>query len=402
MTGLVTFEAVWKKFRKGERHDSLRDLIPSITKRWIRRSLSGELGTQEFWAVKDVSFVVKPGQALGIVGANGAGKSTILKLLNRILRPTKGICRVQGRVGALIEIAAGFHPDLTGRENVYLQGAIMGMKRHEIARKFDQIVEFSGVSDFIDTQVKRYSSGMNARLGFAIAAHLDPEVLLIDEVLSVGDFSFQRKAFRRMREIVSREIPIVVVSHQLEQIASLCSHALLLSHGVVVQQGSPGDVIMKYMQMNASSEAAAAASCCPVEIAAISVPREGFIRSGERAQIRIAGRVDGPVETESVGIAIRIFASQTGQLVFSTSTSRCGLRLPTTGDFELEYDLQMNVQPGVYLTECSVWDCKSEKDLSSRQSAYLHVSEGLIFSGVVQMNPRITFVDSHVSSVHER
>src|SRR6185312_4063250 len=193
----VRFEGVWKKFQRGEVHDSLRDLIPAVARRFVRGKTPPALSNREFWAVRDVSFNVGMGQALGIMGPNGAGKSTILKLLTKILRPDRGIREVHGRIGMLIEISAGFHPDLTGRENVFLQGAIMGMKRVDIRRKFDEIVAFSEIEDFIDTPVKRYSSGMNARLGFAIAAHVDPDVLIIDEVLAVGDFRFQDKAFGR-------------------------------------------------------------------------------------------------------------------------------------------------------------------------------------------------------------
>ncbi len=165
-TPQVHFNHVSKRFRRGERHDSLRDLIPALVKRCVRGAPADVEHEQDFWALSDVSFEVHAGEALGIIGRNGAGKSTVLKLLSRILRPTRGECAVTGRLGALIEVAAGFHPDLTGRENIYLQGAIMGMRRAEIARHFDEIVEFAGVERFVDTQVKRYSSGMNARLGF--------------------------------------------------------------------------------------------------------------------------------------------------------------------------------------------------------------------------------------------
>src|SRR5215831_12412411 len=190
---IVTFDHVWKKFERGERHSSLRDLIPAMMRGLFRRRPAvDQLHGQQFWAVRDVSFDVERGQAVGIIGPNGAGKSTTLKLLTKIMRPTRGACAINGRVGALIEVAAGFHPDLTGRENVFLQGAIMGMTRADIARKLDDIVEFSGLSDFIDTPVKRYSSGMNARLGFSIAANLEPDALIIDDVLAVGDMAFQQ------------------------------------------------------------------------------------------------------------------------------------------------------------------------------------------------------------------
>ncbi|PYR53741.1 MAG: hypothetical protein DMF95_02820, partial [Acidobacteria bacterium] len=214
----VMFDGVWKKFRRGERHDSLRDLIPAIARGVLGRRRSNDLHDEEFWAVRDVSFEVQPGEALGIIGPNGAGKSTTLKLLTKILKPTQGRCEVRGRAGALIEVAAGFHPDLTGRENVYLQGAIMGMRRAGIAKHFDEIVDFAGVHEFIDTPVKRYSSGMNARLGFAIAVNLDPEVLIIDEVLSVGDMGFQRRCVQRMREFKRNGVSIVFVSHNLQAV----------------------------------------------------------------------------------------------------------------------------------------------------------------------------------------
>ena len=244
----VVFDHVWKKFGRGERHDSIRDLVPSLVRRLARGAAREALRTEEFWVTRDVSFTVQPGEALGIIGPNGAGKSTILKLLTKILRPTRGECRVTGRVGALIEVAAGFHPDLTGRENVYLQGAIMGMKRVEIAAKFDAIVDFSGVSEFIDTPVKRYSSGMNARLGFAIAAHLDPEVLLIDEVLSVGDAAFQDRCVAHMRRLISGGVPVVFISHNLPAIVELCTRAIVVERGQVRFDGTPAEAVQFHRQ----------------------------------------------------------------------------------------------------------------------------------------------------------
>jgi lipopolysaccharide transport system ATP-binding protein len=228
----VVFDRVWKKFRRGERHDSLRDAVATFIKAPFKaRRAADALEEQEFWALRDVSFEVQPGEALGIIGPNGAGKSTALKLLTRILKPTLGSCSLRGRVGALIEISAGFHPDLTGRENLYLQGAILGMTRPEVARKMDDIIDFAGIRPFIDTPIKRYSSGMNARLGFAIAAHVEPDVLLIDEVLAVGDFVFQQKCFARLAEFRQSGAAIVFVSHNMQAIVSLCDRALLLRPG---------------------------------------------------------------------------------------------------------------------------------------------------------------------------
>jgi lipopolysaccharide transport system ATP-binding protein len=243
----VVFDRVWKKFKRGERHDSLRDAVSAlVTRPFKRRGPVDALDAEEFWALRDVSFEVQPGEAIGVIGPNGAGKSTVLKLLSKILRPTRGVARTHGRVGALIEISAGFHPDLTGRENVFLQGAILGMSRAEVSRKFDTIVDFSGIRDFIDTPVKRYSSGMNARLGFAVAAHVDPEVLLIDEVLAVGDFLFQQKCYERLREFRRSGAAIVFVSHNMQAIVSLCDKAILLRPGRGPMIGSVGEVAALY------------------------------------------------------------------------------------------------------------------------------------------------------------
>ncbi len=244
----VIVEHVWKKFRRGERHDTLRDLVPALMRRAFRPR-PASLRPEEFWALRDLSFTVGPGEALGIIGPNGAGKSTLLKMLSRILRPTTGRMVLKGRVGSLIEVAAAFHPDLTGRENVFLQGAIMGMRRTEIARKFDDIVAFSGIEEFIDTPVKRYSSGMNARLGFSIAAHLDPDVLLVDEVLSVGDAGFQQQCVERMRQLIARGTPIVFVSHNLPAVLQLCTRVMVVDHGTVLFDGEPAAGVAEYRRV---------------------------------------------------------------------------------------------------------------------------------------------------------
>jgi len=245
----VIFDGVWKKFRMGERHDSLRDLIPSL----LKRRDTAALADQEFWAVQDVSFEVQPGEALGIIGPNGAGKSTALKLLTRILKPTRGTCLVRGRVGALIEVAAGFHPDLTGRENIFLQGAIMGMTRPEITRKLDEIIDFSGIAPFINTQVKRYSSGMQARLGFSVAAHLNPDVLFVDEVLSVGDMNFQAKCLERMHTQLKAGVTLIFVSHNLQAVTSLCNRALVMGKGAKLFDGPSEEALDVYIKASQTS-----------------------------------------------------------------------------------------------------------------------------------------------------
>jgi len=215
-------------------------------KRWYRRALSQT--ASEIWAVNDVSFEVQQGEVLGIVGHNGAGKTTILKLLSSITAPTTGEITIRGRLAALIEVSSGFHPELTGRENVFLHGAMLGMRRYEITRKMDSIVEFSGVEKYIDVPVKRYSSGMYVRLGFSVAAHLDPDIVLLDEVLAVGDVAFQAKCLDRIAELRNCGRTIVFVSHDLASVYRVCDRAILLDRGRVLLDGEPRSVIDQYQK----------------------------------------------------------------------------------------------------------------------------------------------------------
>ena len=388
-TPLVRLDGVWKKFRRGEVHDSLRDLIPSLIRRGVRVG-NAELRREEFWALRDISFSVEPGETMGVIGPNGAGKSTLLKVLTRILRPDRGSYIVRGRIGALIEVAAGFHPDLTGRENVFLQGAIMGMDTAYTRRRLDEIVAFSEIEEFIDTPVKRYSSGMNARLGFSVAAHLDPDVLIIDEVLAVGDHAFQRKAFGRIRDMAKSGLPVVVVSHQLDRIAELCTRAVLLSHGEAIRIGNPSDVITAYMRAGASSSPDASDS--PVIITSAEALEGVEIRSGEAVRVRINGclRAKPPQHVEPVGIIVR--SAQTGELVYATGTEVHGITL-APGDFTIDAELQMNVQPGIYLMDIGVWDRAAEKQLYVGPSMTVRVLESTVFIGPTNLNSTVAVVN---------
>jgi ABC-type polysaccharide/polyol phosphate transport system ATPase subunit len=390
----VLFDHVSKKFRRGESHDSLRDLIPSLVRRALHKP--SRTARQEFWALQDVSFHVRPGEALGIVGSNGAGKSTTLKLLTRILKPTSGHAEVRGRVGALIELAAGFHPDLTGRENVYLQGAIMGMKRSAIARKFDEIIEFSGLADFMDTPVKRYSSGMNARLGFADAAHLEPEVLIIDEVLAVGDFAFQERAFARINQVVKSGIPVVVVSHQLERVSTLCTSAILLERGRVVRQGSPREVIAAYV--SGTEQTVTIDESSPIQLTSVELPSHHPVTSGNWATVTVRGVLREDVGAD-MAMGIRVRALHNGQLVFSTGTHRCHIPMPDPGEFALQTRLQMNVPPGIYAFESVVWDRASDREVAKGPSVTLEVKPGVSFGGTVQMNPEMSLTTPELSRI---
>jgi lipopolysaccharide transport system ATP-binding protein len=214
--------------------------------RYLISSLREPSPDEVFWALKDVSFEVHQGEVIGIIGRNGAGKSTLLKILAKITEPTQGRALVNGRIGSLLEVGTGFHPELTGRENIYLNGSILGMKKAEIARKFDEIVAFAEVDKFIETPVKRYSSGMYVRLAFSVAAHLEPEILLIDEVLAVGDLSFQQKCLNRIKDLTSNGMTILLVSHNMAAIQSSCGRAVFLDRGVVVAQGNTLEVIQAY------------------------------------------------------------------------------------------------------------------------------------------------------------
>ena len=251
-------EDLSKQYRIGgnrEAYKTLRDTFTDVVVSSFRRAgkllrgrsrRAAELG-ETFWALKDVSFEIKRGEVVGIIGYNGAGKSTLLKILSRITEPTEGYADIYGRVGSLLEVGTGFHPELTGRENLYLNGAILGMKRAEIARKFDEIVAFAEIERFIDTPVKHYSSGMYMRLAFAVAAHLEPEILLVDEVLAVGDARFQKKCFNKMQDVGQQGRTVLFVSHNMPAITRLCQRAILLDGGRVLQDGPSHQVVSAYL-----------------------------------------------------------------------------------------------------------------------------------------------------------
>ena len=257
----IKVENLSKRYRIGAQQESyktLRDMLSNAASaplRWARAGRRGAAQSErDFWALNDVSFEVKRGEVVGIIGRNGAGKSTLLKILSRITEPTSGTVDIYGRVGSLLEVGTGFHPELTGRENIYLNGAILGMKREEIARQFDAIVEFAEVEKFVDTAVKHYSSGMYLRLAFAVAAHLEPEILLVDEVLAVGDAQFQKKCLGKMGEVAKQGRTVFFVSHNMGAIQQLCSRVLLVRAGVLYKDGLPEETITNYLSDASTSE----------------------------------------------------------------------------------------------------------------------------------------------------
>jgi len=258
---IIEFEGLGKKYQLGahkEPYLSLRDSFSRTTKKFAQKLTRFSPFTthhpslttpEDFWALKDVSFSVQEGEAIGIIGRNGAGKSTLLKVLSRITPPTEGRITLCGRVASLLEVGTGFHPELTGRENIFLNGAILGMTRAEIRKKFDEIVAFAEVGKFLDTPVKRYSSGMYVRLAFAVAAHLEPEILVVDEVLAVGDAEFQRKCLGKMSEVAKGGRTVLFVSHNMAAVETLCTRAILLQNGFVIESGAVREVIQRYFNV---------------------------------------------------------------------------------------------------------------------------------------------------------
>ncbi|MEI9962755.1 MAG: ABC transporter ATP-binding protein [Limisphaerales bacterium] len=273
---IITVENLGKKYvlgKGGARSEGLRHAIHDLATaplRWFKKSpihldrgegevlKSPQPPSEDFWALKDVSFEVKQGEVVGIIGRNGAGKSTLLKILSRITEPTEGRVTIKGRVASLLEVGTGFHPELTGRENVFLNGAILGMSRAEIRKKFDEIVAFAEVEKFLDTPVKRYSSGMYVRLAFAVAAHLEPEILIVDEVLAVGDAQFQKKCLGKMQSVSNKEgRTVLFVSHNMQAVTSLCTAAILLQNGKLVLHGDTSRVVIRYLSSKTSNSAEA-------------------------------------------------------------------------------------------------------------------------------------------------
>jgi lipopolysaccharide transport system ATP-binding protein len=388
----LEFDGVWKKFKKGEIYDSLRDLIPAFTKGVFSSNHKGELGEREFWALQDLSFQARWGEALGIVGSNGAGKSTTLKLLSRIFRPSRGRVTTHGRLSALIEVGAGFHPDLTGRENVYLNGCILGMKRQEIARKFDEIVEFAGIGDFVDTPVKRYSSGMYARLGFAVAAYVDPEILLVDEVLSVGDMQFQKKCLDRMRRVVAEGTTVIFVSHNLQAVQMLCSRALLLKAGRAAAVGPTAEVISEYL-------------CTPGETPELKFPTwiggisfcggDGGIKAsfspGEKADLRFIVRPSEPLENCQLGFIVHRATDGLAVCDYNLPLSQAAPFVPdTSGLISLCLGLNMNLLRGAYVASLHIYHSPTARFIvHADRAASFFVEESASWQGVTHLAPTL-------------
>jgi lipopolysaccharide transport system ATP-binding protein len=347
----IRVEGVWKQYVLGERKrrpDSLRAILGHG---------SGQPAAERrpFWALRDVSFQVTDGEVVGIVGRNGSGKSTLLRLLSGITEPTRGWAEIRGRVGTLLEVGTGFHPELTGRDNVYLQGSILGLSYDEIRARYDQIVEFSGLEGFLDTPVKRYSSGMYVRLGFAVAAHLEADVLLVDEALAVGDAAFKRRCVERMRQLAAGGGTVIFVSHDLGAVESLCDRVLLIDGGGLVAEGEPGAMVSRYLGTRAGTGVADLANRPPagaeplplrrVELLGADGGRLVALNPGDRVRLRVALRLAQPVSGARLLVGVR---SELGQSLGLAATLDAGFDLPE-GDSVLEgrFD-RLSLTPGSY------------------------------------------------------
>lgn len=318
---------------------------------------------KEFWALKNVSLDIKPGEAVGIIGRNGAGKSTLLKLVSQITQPTEGRIRLEGRMSSLLEVGTGFHPELTGRENIFLNGSILGMTRKEIKNKFDEIVDFSGVEKFLDTPVKRYSSGMYVRLAFAVAAHLEPDILVIDEVLSVGDAEFQKKCLGKMNRITSGGNTVLFVSHNLTAVSKLCSRAALIDSGQLIYQGEPTEVISKYLEgvdtTNASSQTSennrkirrgsGQVRFHSVQLSDTSGKPKSSFTASEDVLIKLAVHVD-QAQKEKLDFSIGFRSGKTQEVILHTKQHKFTSETPNS-DGLIQAQIKINgnqLNPGVY------------------------------------------------------
>ncbi len=372
----------------------------------------------EFWALRDVSFAVAEGETLGIIGHNGAGKSTILKLLSKVTVPTSGEIRIYGRLSALIEVGSGFHPELTGRENIYLSGSILGMRRREIADKLERIIEFAGVRDFIDAPVKHYSSGMYVRLGFSIAAHLEPDILLLDEVLAVGDAAFQLKCLDRINELHRQGRTIVFISHDLSAVERLCDRVILLKQGQVMTIGTASEAIAAYQHVGGG--------CTPCEPHAVAdgiLSREARItsvtchdasgapaavfRTGASAKVRVSYVVHSPVRDAVFEIYLYSVVDRfAGLWCQITTASYNGLGIPLEpgmGTVEFEVD-EIGLQPGMYYLSATI--VRTEQAIgtgidSQTECLTLRIDPGRFVQGTFYMPHRWHLTPGPASSSDE-
>jgi ABC-type polysaccharide/polyol phosphate transport system ATPase subunit len=368
--------------QRGWHVTSLREAALRLSGRVFGRGAGDD---NHFWALRNVTFEVERGEAIGLIGANGAGKSTTLKILSRITVPTRGTFSVFGTLGALIEIGAGFHPDLSGRENVYLNGAIMGMSRDEIDRKLSDILAFAEIDQFVDTPIKFYSSGMTVRLGFSVAAHINPSILLVDEVLAVGDAAFQAKCLNKLAELRERDTTVVLVSHNMANIVKYCDRVIWIDHGSVREQGDPDTVVEQYLNSvqvggEESKPAVPAAEDALIRICGVTITNaqgvaRGPLQFGSTASIDIEYEVLGPVPDPVIGIT---FETAVGHMLSGITTRLAGVKVDTSlprGRVRLVLSPVIFTR-GVYRVSTAIHDSRLQRYLDVRSGIDVFSVEG--------------------------
>ncbi len=404
MTESITVEDLSKRYELGalQQETQLRDQLVQFLRAPFRRRAPKEI----LWALRDVSFKVDEGEVVGIIGRNGAGKSTLLKILSKITYPTSGRVRTRGRVASLLEVGTGFHEELTGRENIFLNGSIMGMKKKEVDAKLDAIVEFSGVERFIDTPIKRFSSGMRLRLGFAVAAHLEPDVLIVDEVLAVGDAAFQKKCMGAMQNLRGGGRTVLFVSHNMTAVENLCSRGIWIANGRVRLDGATLGVIEAYLGSFASSDSVRGELTAVdgrggsgeirftrVEFLSIDGGPQGVTRCGKSLVIRLHYHAKEPIECPAFGL--RMY-TDLGTLVTDTGTWHHGLDIPSApagdGYVDLEID-SLNLLPGRYSLSLQLnhWGTHRPYDVLEH-GVHLDIEEAPVYGSSRRMDRRFGLV----------
>jgi lipopolysaccharide transport system ATP-binding protein len=401
----VRVDGLGKRFRIGQLQSrrTLRERLfgaASLPLRFVRDRLdtAKDASDRNFWALRDVSFRVARGEALGIIGRNGAGKSTLLKILSRITEPSEGRAEIRGRVSSLLEVGTGFHPELTGRENIYLNGAILGMRRSDIRARFDEIVAFSGVERFLDTPVKRYSSGMGARLAFAVAAHLEPEILIVDEVLAVGDTQFQQRCLGRMKKVAGEGRTVLFVSHNLAAVEKLCSRALLLKDGRIAADGAPTDVVGTYL--GEIEETVGSAYACDDAIDARAWIQEASLRDERGLE---SGRFS---MSEPIGIRMLLRIAEASHYTMSVQlkefdgnpvahfpTDDASFEVPgKPGTYEVQATLPaLHLYPGKYVVRLALTDLLLNTQRELQKLSFSIVQDGKLCQRGLQRHAGIVF-----------
>ena len=388
---IISVNNLSKQYRIGQRqpYKTLRETLMNTIKSPVRFfNRNGLEEDNTIWALKDVSFEVKEGEVIGIIGRNGAGKTTLLKILSRVTEPTEGMIKLRGRVASLLEVGTGFHPELTGRENIFLNGSILGMTRQEIKSKFDEIVAFAEIEKFIDTPVKRYSSGMYVRLAFAVAAHLDPEILVVDEVLAVGDAQFQKKCLGKMEDVAKGGRTVLFVSHNMAAIRSLCQRVLLIEKGCISFEGEAQEAIDKYLDYNSSIDIVMSEDKLQKKANVYSPNQEVYFRCEEIALLDRSGQPRSEFKSnEEIIISIKyncLKPVSKFHLVVTITTEHGEYIVGSDIADHIVSEGAYSIQPGIYQSQCVIpGDFFGEKKLFLDVRLMFHGEQHIVYKKIL-------------------